>query len=531
MTLLRHRLRNPAVWIFVGLAVLLAVLYLIRLGSDPPGLYDDEASIGYNAWTIAHFGLDQYGNHFPLFFADFGDYKGPIATYMVAPLTLFLPLTSATVRLPSVLSGIAVFLVAGRLAWVLTGSRAVSFAAMLLIGVEPWVFLMSHTTMEGNIQMVLCVTLACWCLAETRRGGRGWWWGAGASLGVGLYTYSIARLLIPLVALAALASFRRSGARALRALLIPLLAAGLPMGAWMLKNPEALTARYGEVGLFAYHSSLLAAAGQFVHNYVTYVTPQFLILQGDGVLRQTTGFGGVLPPVAVPLILLGIWQLLRRRRESFARFVLVGALLTPIPAALTLEAPHALRGAGLIPFYAVFMIEGTAWVTTAGEAAARAMATGWRWLLRPRVVAGLVIVGTLAGAVPYFADYFIDYPARATTAFEAGESTGVLDAFEVARKGGHELYLSAALNQPLIQLQFAVEAPPPQRNWVERNRVDVVTQASQLAGAQPGDIGVFNPGDEVPAGSTLLFVVRAGRVLNAPIAVSSQDLLRAYRLS
>jgi 4-amino-4-deoxy-L-arabinose transferase-like glycosyltransferase len=531
VTLLRHRLRNPAVWIFVGLAVLLAVLYLIRLGSDPPGLYDDEASIGYNAWTIAHFGLDQYGNHFPLFFADFGDYKGPIATYMVAPLTLFLPLTSATVRLPSVLSGIAVFLVAGRLAWVLTGSRAVSFAAMLLIGVEPWVFLMSHTTMEGNIQMVLCVTLACWCLAETRRGGRGWWWGAGASLGVGLYTYSIARLLIPLVALAALASFRRSGARALRALLIPLLAAGLPMGAWMLKNPEALTARYGEVGLFAYHSSLLAAAGQFVHNYVTYVTPQFLILQGDGVLRQTTGFGGVLPPVAVPLILLGIWQLLRRRRESFARFVLVGALLTPIPAALTLEAPHALRGAGLIPFYAVFMIEGTAWVTTAGERAARATAAGWGSLLRPRVVAGLVIVGTLAGAVPYFADYFIDYPARATTAFEAGESTGVLDAFEVARKGGHELYLSAALNQPLIQLQFAVEAPPPQRTWVERNRVDVVTQASQLAGAQPGDIGVFNPGDEVPAGSTLLFVVRAGRVLNAPIAVSSQDLLRAYRLS
>jgi len=100
----------------------------------------------------------------------------------------------------------------------------------------------------------------------------------------------------------------------------------------------------------------------------------------------------------------------------------------------------------------------------------------------------------------------------------------------VARKGGHELYLSVALNQALIQLQFAVEAPPPQRTWVERNRVDVVTQESQLAGAQPGDIGVFNPADEVPAGSTLLFVVRAGRVLTAPIGVSSQDLLRAYRL-
>jgi hypothetical protein len=302
------------------------------------------------------------------------------------------------------------------------------------------------------------------------------------------------------------------------------------MGAWALENPGALTARYGEVGLFAFHATVLAAAVQFVTNYLTYVTPQFLIILGDSNLRQTTGFGGVLPPAAVPLILLGIWQLLRRRREPFARFVLLGALLAPVPAALTLTAPHALRSAGLIPFLAVFAIEGLAWVTTAGETAARAVATGWRWLLRPRVVAGLVIAGTLAGAVPYFADYFTAYPGRSAAAFEGGESTGLLDAFHVARAGGHELYLSAALNQPLILLQFAVEAPPPQQTFVERNRIDVVTQESQLAGAHPGDIGVFKPGDEVPAGSTLLFVVRAGTVDEAPIAMSQEDLLRVYRL-
>jgi len=528
---IRRRLRDPAVWAFVGAAALLAVLYLVRLGSDPPGLYDDEASIGYNAWTIAHFGVDQYGNHLPLFFTDFGDYKGPVATYMVAPLTLFLPLTAATVRLPSLLCGIAVFLVAGRLAWVLTGSRAVSLLVILLTAAEPWIFLQSQTVMEGNIQMVLSLTIACWCLAEARRGGRGWWWGAGVALGVGAFTYSVARLLVPLLALAALVGFRRSGWRALRGLLLPLVAAAAILGAWALENPGALLARYGVVGLFANHPTPLAAAARFATNYLTYLSPQFLLLQGDGNFRQTTGFGGVLLAVAVPLILIGIWRLWRRRREPFALFVLLGAVLAPVPAALTLAAPHALRGAGLIPFLVVFVIEGMAWSLTAGEPAVRAVAIGWRWLLRPRVVMALILAATLACAVPYFADYYTAYPSRAANAFEAGEGAGILDAWHLARAGGHELYLSATLNQPLIQLEFAAEAPPPQQAFVESARIEVVTREAQLDGAHPGDIGVFRPGDEVPAGSTLLLVVRGGSVVDAPIAVSSQDLLRVYRLT
>jgi 4-amino-4-deoxy-L-arabinose transferase-like glycosyltransferase len=531
VTLLRQRLRDPAVWVLVAAAVLLAAVYLVRLGSNPPGLYDDEASVGYNAWTIAHFGIDQYGDHLPLFFPDFGDYKGPVATYMVAPLTLFLPLSSATVRLPSVLSGIAVFLIAGQMATVLTGSRRVGIIALLLVATTPWVFLMSQVDMEGNIQMVLAVTVACWCLAKADRGGNlRWWWGAGIALAIGIFTYSIARLLVPLLLLVAVTCFWRRGARALRGLLLPPIAAAVVLGAWWLDNPGALLARYSSVGLFTDHPSLLGAAARFATNYLTYFSPQFQLIQGDGNLRQTTGFGGVLPAVAVPLILVGIWRLWRRRREPYARFILLGAVVAPVPAALTLQAPHALRGAGLIPFLAVLIIEGVAWALTAGEPLVRAAATGWRRLLRPRMVTALLVAATLACAVPYFADYFTAYPARATAAFETGEGAGLADAWDLAQDGGHRLFLSRGLNQPLIQLQFAVEAPPPQSKFLESGHITVVTQEAQLYQAEPGDIGAFSAADEVPAGSTLLFVVRAGAIIRAPVAVSGQDLMRVYRL-
>ena len=81
---------------------------LVDLVGSPPGLYVDEASIGYNAWTIAHFGVDEHGIHFPLFFEAFGEYKNPVYVYAVAALVRFLPLTVAVERFPAAIFGLAV---------------------------------------------------------------------------------------------------------------------------------------------------------------------------------------------------------------------------------------------------------------------------------------------------------------------------------------------------------------------------------------------------------------------------------------
>src|ERR1700693_3850241 len=131
--------RNRFGYVVPVTIALVAALYLYRIGNDPPGLYTDEASIGYNAWTIAHYGTDQYGIHFPLFFVDFGDYKGPIATYLVAPLTWVFATGAAVVRLPSVLAGIAISLVAGRTALVTTGSRFVALVTIAFVALQPWI--------------------------------------------------------------------------------------------------------------------------------------------------------------------------------------------------------------------------------------------------------------------------------------------------------------------------------------------------------------------------------------------------------
>ena len=512
----RSRWRDPL--LYAGLAVFggIVALYLLRIGSDPPGLYDDEASIGYNAWTIVHYGTDQYGLHFPLFFTDFGDYKEPAATYLVAPLTWLLGTGPAVVRLPSVLAGIALCLIAGRLAFRLTGSQVVALLTSALTALQPWVFLLSHVMLGGNILMVLCAMLAVWLIAEAAadRADPRLWSLAGLALGVCVYTYSIGRLLALLIAGVAVVSFVRVGPRALARFVFPLAAAYIVLGAWWLTHPGALSARFQAVGLFSDHPSATTAIGRFAGNYVSYFSPDFLLIKGDGNLRQTTGFGGVLLGVTLPLVILGAIRVVSRWRQPYSRFIALGTLIAPVPAALALAAPHALRGAGLIPFFVVLLAEGTAWL--------------WSLLRSQRLIAAALAVAAIGSATPYLVDFFTAYPTRAALAFQAGEGQALHRAYSEAEVGSHALFLSASLNQPALQLMYAVLAVPPQDDFIRRGRITVVVERRQLAAAAPGDVLVLGPADVPPTGTRLLFVVRGGRMLSAPVGISAADLLRVY---
>jgi 4-amino-4-deoxy-L-arabinose transferase-like glycosyltransferase len=509
--------RNRFAYIVLVMIALVAALYLYRIGSDPPGLYADEASIGYNAWTIAHYGTDQYGIHFPLFFTDFGDYKGPIATYLVAPLTWVFAGGAAVVRLPSVLAGIALSVVAGRIALVRTGSRLVALVTIALTALQPWIFLQSHTMLEGNILMVLAVMCACWCIVEANIAGASgrWWTGAGVALAICIYTYSVGRLLALLIAAVAVLSFARVGREKMLRFLFPIAAAYIILAIWSFENPGALLARFQGVGLLADHPTVIAALARFLGNYGSYFSPGFLVLHGDGNLRQTTGFGGVLLDATIPLMIIGAARLVQSWRNPYSRFVVLGALVAPVPAALTLVAPHALRGAGLIPFLILMMVEGASWAGT---------------LLQSRrlIAFGLVAV-VIASAAPYFVDFFTGYPARAELEFEAGEGAAMAMAYTRAEAGGHRLFLSATLNQPALQLMYAVDAPPPQNDFVRRARIIVVRTLAQLDTAKPGDVLVIGPHDPPPPAARLLFLVDDGRIVQAPATVASSDLLCVYQ--
>ena len=86
--------------------LLAAVLRLWNLSSIPPGLTPDEASLGYNAYSILKTGKDEYGQVLPVIFKSFGDYKPGLYVYLTVPFVALFGLTELAVRLPSAMAGI-----------------------------------------------------------------------------------------------------------------------------------------------------------------------------------------------------------------------------------------------------------------------------------------------------------------------------------------------------------------------------------------------------------------------------------------
>jgi hypothetical protein len=467
-----------------GLAfAVIVVTHIAGLATSPPGLHTDEASIGYNAWTIAHHGTDQFGTPWPLLFRDFGDYKGPISTYPLAPLTLLGPLTPTLTRLPSAFAGIALAVAAALLAWRITRSRPVALIIMLEASFEPWFFHTARINLEADLFTVLCFVVALAALA-----------GDGVQRARNCLVAGVAICAAPFAAqpgrffaLIFLVLVVLTHLRWMRIKQLCLLATPVVLTTMLLvfgTNGNAV-ARLGGVTVFQH--GLLSGIPSLIGNYFQYFSPDFLFLHGDPNPRHSSGFGGVLFITALPILVVGVVTCIRRWREPLCRLALVGLVLAPVGPAVT-TGISARRDVVFLPFLLL--------VFTYGWAAALPVLRRHR--RRIAGVAGLIAVA--AGL--YFADYVVAYPSRAAAAFD----TGVVPALVVAHNaaGAHRVLVSSSIPDLDEEARFALQPPPGATPVAARLLMVVVTSAAQLAAAHPGDVAVLIGAEAAPAGYTLI---------------------------
>src|SRR5258706_16069472 len=92
--------------LLILIIVLAFALRVYKLAEAPPSISWDEAAVGYNAWTIANYGKDEYGKVFPPFFRSFGEDKNPVDIYLTAIFVKFMGLNELSIRLPVALFGV-----------------------------------------------------------------------------------------------------------------------------------------------------------------------------------------------------------------------------------------------------------------------------------------------------------------------------------------------------------------------------------------------------------------------------------------
>jgi hypothetical protein len=398
---------------FVALAAIIAVVafQLWITPSNPPGFFRDEAAIAYNAYTIATEGRDEYGARFPLFFSSFLDYKSPLFVYGIAGVFLVTGADREVARGVAAVCVLAAVLLLGWLAYRKTSRASVGVFTAVLAGTTPWLFELGRVAFEVALEPLLLVLV----LLGVERVSRLERWTPATALPVALalgsitYVYAGGRLLAPLLASALVVVAGRGRWRWLATCWIGFAVAQLPLLVYTRLHPGALSRRYEATTFVTDDMSPWEIAGRGVANYLQDLQLWHYVVSGDRDPYAHTPGTSALLAASVALSVGGIVLVLARLRgDPFWRYALAALLVSPIPAAVTIDRFHALRLAPLAVMLVVLAIPVL-------DLLARA-------LERSRVVQAVAAALVLAAAIQFGVfvnDYRTDGPLR-TGRFEAG---------------------------------------------------------------------------------------------------------------
>jgi 4-amino-4-deoxy-L-arabinose transferase-like glycosyltransferase len=343
----------------LAVSLLVVVSYFYDVPRNPLGFFVDEASIAYNAHTVAQSGRDEYGQVLPLYFRAFGEFKSPVYIYILSAVFWLTGPSVLVARVLSAVMGLAAAMIFGMLAIRLTGRRIAGLIVFLAAALTPWIFEVSRLVFEVAF---LPVNLALFLLLLQRAAkSERWSWricaGLGGLLGLIVYTYSVGRLLAPFFALGLVFFFTRQRWRQVVLTWLIFGVTLLPLTIFSLRHPGAMSERFKHVSYIKPEDSRSQIVVHFMKNYAGNFSPRSWLLRGDPEPRHhLPGMGSLLVGVVI-LAVLGLLVVLQRYREdAWWRFIMYGLLVSPIPAALTLDHFHTLRLIALPCFLLVLTV-------------------------------------------------------------------------------------------------------------------------------------------------------------------------------
>lgn len=349
-------------WLIIGCLCLVSFgLRVWKLGSLPSILNRDEAGLAYNAKLLKETGKDEWGKPWPLALQSFGDYKLPGYVWSLLPTFGMFGYSDFATRLPSAVAGTllipAVYIFAGALRW----SKQKRLLATMLVATTPVFFFYSRIAFEANLALTLFVTSLGIILSETAKDERLLLDGVAIILMLlAVFTYNTPLLLLPFI-IVVIPMWR--GIKQWRRWLLPVVGLGLVLAfgglqlvslskqksgitifqdesTWMrsVENHQQRTGlnRVLFGNKIAFYGSLIA------QNYAKTLSPVFLV-QGKGghPWHSLPGAGHLILSTYLLALVGGGLCLVKPTKQRLLLVYL--AVVSLIPAVITVDAPHATR--------------------------------------------------------------------------------------------------------------------------------------------------------------------------------------------
>ncbi len=448
MKSLRIYIEKNEKYIVILLIITGALFRLLFIGSIPAGLNQDEASAGYEAWSLLHYGMDRNGAAWPVLFTAWGSGQNVLYSYLSIPFIALFGLNEISLRLVMGILGSVSLLIF----WLTARKiRGVTFGlwALLVFTINPWHIMLSRWALESNL-LPFMLLLGIYLLSLSNK--KPWLLVASAAVfALSLYAYGTAFLFLPffLAAVSVVLLKRKEAiARVFITALIVFIIIALPIA---LCNYLNITGR-GEVKLLGLtlpaltetrQSSVTSFGGGIsgaVSNFRLFMS--ILLSQNDGLpWNSIKPYGILYGPIGLVLSALGIIsyiiELIRKKAHKNEIYIFI-ALISSLIAAFFIEANINRMNMCFIPLI---------WFQAAGIA----FITGKIKLLAPVVA----IVSIISGAL-FTRNYFIDYSKAIASYFYDGLGEAIAYA---DRLDSGSLWLSYDINMPYIYVLFYTGYP------------------------------------------------------------------------
>ncbi len=358
----------------ISAVLLLYFYYIYGASTNPPGFYIDESGLAYNAYLLAQTGKGEFGVRLPLYFqfytGGFSQFASPTHVYLLALVFLFFPPSIFVARVFAATMFFLASLLLGVLASRVSHRRVIGTIVALVALTTPWLFEISRLVLEiffypmAIVLFLLAVHRAHlrkrWSLSDYAM--------LAATLALLTYSYTIGRLLAPLLALGLLL-FAVNKQRLIDVAKTWLLYAltFIPLIVFNARNPGRLMTRFYLISYVKPQTPWREIPFQFIGRYFEDLNLNKLLLVGDinprhhvpGLQRTLGSF------LFAPFILavMGvILVLVRHRRDAWWRFVLYGLIVSIVPGALTLDQGHSFRNIAYPIFLLLLTVPALEWL-------------------------------------------------------------------------------------------------------------------------------------------------------------------------
>lgn len=483
--------------IVLTVLLLAAFLRFFQLGQNPPSLDWDEASLGYNAYSILKTGRDEFGRFLPVSIRSFEDYKPAVYTYLTIPAVAIFGLTEFAVRLPSSVFGTLTvlgvyFLVKELFAYldnkiIKVKPETIALLVMFFLAISPWHLQFSRVAFEANVALFFVSVGILGFLKGLRVG---WWWIVSVlAFVLSFYTYHSPRLIVPLLLTGWLIYFRQNIWEKRKWVVVSIVFAIILLLPFIKEVTGEGRARFGSVTVLNpnerlaesikhidYDQSQGDTIGKLLHNrriiyaqaiikgYLDHFNLDFLFLNGDAPDRHHARDMGMLYIWEAPFILLGILILFKAKRLRFPLFWWF--IVAPSASALTTGTPHAVRAIFYLPLYQILTVIGIMYLFSLKNKIGSV-------LFKIGAIFTLTVI--LISTFWYFESYYIISPIESAKDWQYGYK----QAIEAARKYEDQvdkIVITYHYDQPHVYVLFY-------------NRIDPAWYQSQQ---QPGKIKRFD---------------------------------------